>query len=203
MPQCSSRRRPRLQPPSSPRRRSLSSAGSSLGLVSLSFSLFPAFSGGKSQVARFAHKNDRQSRAQTGAAEARRHERRGLAEARGDSWTSSTDDLLRGLVGRIDALEAARSDLASKVEALQSDNVSLNRKVDGLTRDNAILREEIASLKYGESTAVESRKRSKTEHLALTTLGNDATVHIASFLGAKDIASLGRTCGHFGKSLLV
>ena len=110
------------------------------------------------------------------------------------------DDLFRGLVGRIDALEAARSDLASKVEALQSDNVSLNRKVDGLTRDNAILREEIASLKYGESKAVESRKRSKTEHLALTTLGNDATVHIASFLGANDIAWLGRTCGHFGRS---
>ena len=112
----------------------------------------------------------------------------------------STDDLLRGLVGRIDALEAARSDLASKVEALQSDNVSLNRKVDGLTRDNAILREEVASLKYGESTAEKSRKRSKTEHLVLTTLGNDATVHLASFLGAKDIASLGRTCGHFGRS---
>ena len=113
---------------------------------------------------------------------------------------SSMDDLLRGLVGRIDALEAARSDLASKVDALQSDNVSLNRKVDGLTRDNAILREEITILKYGESTAMKSRKRSKTEHLALTTLGNDTTVHIASFLGAKDIVCLGRTCGHFGRS---
>ena len=42
------------------------------------------------------------------------------------------DDLFRGLVGRIDALEAARSDLASRVETLQSDNVGLNRKVDGL-----------------------------------------------------------------------
>ena len=83
----------------------------------------------------------------------------------------SRDDLLRGLVQRIDALEAARSNLASKVEALQSDNVSLNRKVDGLTRDNAILREEIASLKYGESKAETSRKRSKIEHLGLTTLG--------------------------------
>ena len=41
---------------------------------------------------------------------------------------SSVDDVLRGLVGRIDALEAARSDLASRVEALQSDNVSLNRR---------------------------------------------------------------------------
>ena len=112
----------------------------------------------------------------------------------------STDDLLRGLVGRIDALEAARSDLESRVEALQSDNVSLNRKVDGLTRDNAILREEITRLKHGESKAETSRKRSKTEHLALTTLGNDATVHIASFLGATDIAWLGRTCRHFGRS---
>ena len=113
---------------------------------------------------------------------------------------SSMDDLLRGLVGRIDALEAARSDLASKVDALQSDNVSLNRKVDGLTRDNAILREEIAGLKYGASTADKSRKRSKSEHCVLMTLGNDATVHIASFVGAKDIACLGRTCGHFGRS---
>ena len=116
--------------------------------------------------------------------------------------SSSTDDLLRGLVGRIDALEAARSELTSKVDALQSDNVSLNRKVAGLTRDNAILREEIASLKYGDSTAIKSRKRSKTEHLGLTTLGNDATVHVASFLGAKDFAYLGRTCGHFGKSFV-
>ena len=116
--------------------------------------------------------------------------------------SSSTDDLLRGLVGRIDALEAARSDLASKVEALQNDNVSLNRKVDCLTRDNAILREEIASLQPGESTAVDPRKRCKTEHLALTTLGNDATVHVASFLGATDIACLGRTCGHFGRSFV-
>ena len=66
--------------------------------------------------------------------------------------------------------------------------------MDGLTRENAILRKEIASLK----SAGRSRKRSKTEHLALTTLGNDATVHIVSFLGAKDIAGLGRTCGHFG-----
>ena len=113
---------------------------------------------------------------------------------------SLMDDMLRGLVGRIDALEAASSDLASKVEALQSDNVSLNRKVDGLARDNAILREEIASLKCGNSTAKKSRKKSKTEQLALTTLGNDATVHISSFLGATDIASLGRTCGHFGRS---
>jgi len=31
-------------------------------------------------------------------------------------------------------------------------------------------------------------------------LGSDATVHIASFLGTTDIACLGRTCGHFGKS---
>jgi len=114
---------------------------------------------------------------------------------------------LRGLVGRIDALEAARSDLASKVEALQSDNVGLkqetgrlNRKVDGLTRDNAILREEIASLKHGESAATKPRKRSKTEHCVFMTLGNDTTVHIASFMGATDIASLGRTCGHFGRS---
>ena len=119
---------------------------------------------------------------------------------------SSMDDLLRGLVGRIDVLEAARSDLASRVEALQSDNVSLkqetgrlNQKVDGLTRDNAILREEVASLKYGESKAEKSRKKSKTEHPALTTLGNDTTVHVASFLGATDIACLGRTCGHFGR----
>ena len=97
---------------------------------------------------------------------------------------------MRGLVGRIDALEVARSDLASRVEALQSDNVGLNRKVDGLTRDNAILREEVASLKYGESTADRSRKRSKTEHLVLTTLGNDATVHVASFLGAKNMCLL-------------
>ena len=81
---------------------------------------------------------------------------------------SSMYDLLRGLVERIDALEAARSDLTSRVEVLQRDNVSLNRKVDGLTRDNAILREEIARLKYGESTAETSRKMSKTEHLALT-----------------------------------
>ena len=103
-----------------------------------------------------------------------------------DSSDSSMDDLLRGLVGRIDALEAACSDLASRVEALQSDYVRLNRKVDGLTR--------------GESTADKSRKRSKTEHLVLTTLGNDATVHLASFLGATDFASLGRTCGHFGRS---
>ena len=107
---------------------------------------------------------------------------------------------MRGLVGRIDALEAARSDLESRVEALQSDNVSLNRKVDCLTRDNAILREEIAGLKYGASTADKSRKRSKSEHCVLMTLGNDATVHIASFVGAKDIACLGRTCGHFGRS---
>ena len=127
---------------------------------------------------------------------------------------SSVDDVLRGLVGRIDALEAARSDLESRVEALQSDNASLrrethgleqetgrlNRKVHGLTRDNAILRGEIASLKYGDSTDEKSRKRSRTEHLALTTLGTDATVHIASFVGAKDIACLGRTCGHFGRS---
>ena len=76
----------------------------------------------------------------------------------------------------------------------------MNRKVDGLARDNAILREEFLSLKYGESTAVESRTISKSEHLALTTLGDDATVYIASFLGATDIASLGRTCGHFGRS---
>ena len=112
----------------------------------------------------------------------------------------STDDLLRGLVGRIDALEVARSDLASRVEALQSDNVSLNRKVDGLTRDNAILREGIARLQHGEPKVFESRKRSKTDHLTLTSLGNDATVHLASFLGATDIACLGRTCGHFGRS---
>ena len=69
-----------------------------------------------------------------------------------------------------------------------------------MTRDNAILREEIASLKCGASTADKSRKRSKTEHLGLTTLGNDATVQIASFINAKDIASLGRTCGLFGRS---
>ena len=130
---------------------------------------------------------------------------------------SSVDDLLRGLAGRIDALEAARSELTSKVDALQSDNVSLrrethgleqetgrlNQKVDGLTRDNTILREEIASLKYGESTAVDPRRRSQTEALSLTALGNDATVHIASFLGATDIASLGRTCRHFGKRSLM
>ena len=125
--------------------------------------------------------------------------------------SSSTDDFLRGLVRRIDALEEARSSLASKVEALQSDNESLKRKtdratdrlkqlIDDLTRENAILRGEIASLKFGESTAEKSRKRSKTEHLALTTLGNDAKVHIASFLGAKGIACLGQTCRHFGKS---
>ena len=71
--------------------------------------------------------------------------------------------------------------------------------MDGLTRENAILRKEIASLK----SAGRSRKRSKTEHLALTTLGNDATVHIVSFLGAKDIAGLGRTCGHFGTGHLI
>ena len=123
----------------------------------------------------------------------------------------SIDDFLRGLVRRIDALEEARSGLANKVEALQSDNESLKREtdrttdrlkqlIDGLKRENAILREEIASLKYGEPTAEMSRKRSKTtEHLALTTLGNDAKVHIASFLGAKGVACLGRTCRHFGK----
>mmetsp|Transcript_36132 Transcript_36132/g.81217 ORF Transcript_36132/g.81217 Transcript_36132/m.81217 type:complete len:348 (-) Transcript_36132:172-1215(-) len=125
------------------------------------------------------------------------------------------DDFSRGLVRRIDALEEARSDLASKVEALQSDNESLKRETDrvaerlkqktdpdGLARENATPREEIASLKYGESygesMAEVSRKRLKTEHLALTTLGNDAQVHIASFLGAKGIACLGQTCGHFG-----
>ena len=65
----------------------------------------------------------------------------------------STDDFLRGLVRRIDALEEARSDLTSEVEALQSDNESLKREtgratdklqqqIDGLTRENAILREE-------------------------------------------------------------
>ncbi|EJK52446.1 hypothetical protein THAOC_28274, partial [Thalassiosira oceanica] len=133
----------------------------------------------------------------------------------------SIDDFLRGLVRRIDALEEARSGLASKVEALQCDNEclkrestdrvadlkretdrvaeGLNQKIDGLTRENAILREEIAGLKYGESTAERSRKRAKTEHLALTTLGNDAQVHIASFLGAKGIACLGWTCRCFGK----
>ena len=72
--------------------------------------------------------------------------------------------------------------------------------MDGLTRDNAILREEIASLKHGESAATKPRKMSKTEHCVFMTLGNDTTVHIASFMGATDIASLGRTCGHFGRS---
>jgi len=131
----------------------------------------------------------------------------------------SIDDFLRGLVRRIDALEEARSDLASKVEALQSDNVSLKReidrvadlkreadrvteglkqKIDGLTRENAILRVEIASLKYGESTAERSRKRTKTEILALTTLDSDNQVHVALFLGAKGMACLGQTCKHFG-----
>ncbi|EJK67810.1 hypothetical protein THAOC_11101, partial [Thalassiosira oceanica] len=118
----------------------------------------------------------------------------------------SMDDFLRGLVRRIDALDEARLGLVSKVEVLQSDNESLVRategltqKVDCLTRENAILRKEIASIKYGESTAERSRKGSKTEHLALTTLGNDAHVHIASLLGAKGIACLGQTCMHFGK----
>ncbi|EJK71490.1 hypothetical protein THAOC_07061, partial [Thalassiosira oceanica] len=115
-----------------------------------------------------AHKNDSQT-----------HKKK----SRVGTMDLSTDDLLRGLVRRVDELEAARSDLASRVEALRGDNDSLRRetrglqqvtgrlkqKVDGLTRDNAILREEIASLKYGESTAAKSRKRPKTEHLALTT----------------------------------
>ena len=39
----------------------------------------------------------------------------------------------------------------------------------------------------------------RNEHLALTTLGNDAKVHIASFLGAKGVACLGQTCRHFGQ----
>ena len=108
------------------------------------------------------------------------------------------DDLLPGLVRRISTLESARSDLASKFDALQSDNVRLNQRVDGLARENAILREEIASLKYGESTPAKSRKRPKAEHLSLTTLRNDTQVHIASFLGAKGIARLSQTCRHFG-----
>ncbi|EJK71164.1 hypothetical protein THAOC_07422 [Thalassiosira oceanica] len=111
----------------------------------------------------------------------------------------SIDDFLRGLVRRIDALEEARSSLASKVEALQFDNECLKRestdrvadlkretdrvaeglrqKIDGLARENAILREEIAGLKR----RVDGRE-----------------VHISSFLGAKGIAYLGRTCRHFG-----
>ena len=44
-----------------------------------------------------------------------------------------------------------------------------------------------------------SRKRSKTEQLALTMLGNDAMVQIALFLGARAFACLGQTCRHFGK----
>ena len=68
-----------------------------------------------------------------------------------------------------------------------------------LPTGNAILREEIASLKYDKSTAEMSRKRSKTEQLALTTLGNDTMVHIAYFLDAKAFACLVQTCRHFGK----
>ena len=120
------------------------------------------------------------------------------------------DKFLRRLVRRIDALEEARSGLASKVEALQHDNESLKREtdrttdrlkqqIDGLIWENVILREEIASLKYGKPTVEKSRKRSKTEHLALTTLGNDTNVLIAFFLGAKGVACLGQTCRHFGK----
>ena len=163
--------------------------------VCRSLSVFPAFAFSGSRRALRAQMTAR--RDARGREKANR-KRRGLEHKEGGLMEESTDDLLRGLVGRIDALEAARADIASKVEALQSDNVSLNRKVDGLTRDNAILREEVASLKHGESTAVDPRKRSKTEHLKITTLGNDATVHIASFLGANDIVCLGRTCGHFG-----
>ena len=74
---------------------------------------------------------------------------------------------------------------------------NLASRVEDIQSDNAILREEVTSLKHGESTTEKSRK---IEHLALTTLGNDATVQIASFLGAKDIAWLGQTCGHFGRS---
>ena len=104
---------------------------------------------------------------------------------------SPVDDLLCGLGQRIDT--PACSDLASKVGML-------NQRVDGLARDNnVILGEEIASLKYGESAADKARrKRSKAEHLSLTMLGDDASVHIASFLDAKGIARLGRTCRHFG-----
>ena len=118
--------------------------------------------------------------------------------------SSSMDDLLRGLVGRIDALDGGGA-LGPREQGRGPPKRQRQPEPEGgrFTRDNAILREEIASLQYGESTAVDPRERSKTEHLALTTLGNDATVHVASFLGATDIASLGRTCGHFGKRCLM
>ena len=68
--------------------------------------------------------------------------------------------------------------------------------------DNDNLREENTTPKDGETSSSPTRKRPKTEPLALATLGNDATVHIASFLGAKGIACLAQTCRRFGRGHL-
>ncbi|EJK61116.1 hypothetical protein THAOC_18444 [Thalassiosira oceanica] len=96
---------------------------------------------------------------------------------------------------RLGALEDALGALTEEVRALQRQN-------EAQERENAILRGEIAALKYGEASPTLScppRKWHKAEPLALTTIGIDTTVHIASFLGANGIAGLAQTCKRFGK----
>jgi len=94
---------------------------------------------------------------------------------------------------RLGALEDALGALREEVRELRQQN-----KAQG--QENAILREEIAALKYGEASSAptHSRKRHKAEPLALTTVGIDAMVHIASFLGAVGLPCLAQTCKRFG-----
>ncbi|EJK68014.1 hypothetical protein THAOC_10859 [Thalassiosira oceanica] len=96
---------------------------------------------------------------------------------------------------RLGALEDALGALTEEVHALQRQNKAQER-------ENAILRGEIAALKYGEASPTLTcppRKWHKAQPLALTTIGIDTTVHIASFLGANGIAGLAQTCKRFGK----
>ena len=100
-----------------------------------------------------------------------------------------------------EAREGAHVNLESEMDALRREVHALQRQSKAQEQENAILREEIAAFKYYEasSTPMRPEERLKPERLALAALGADATVHIASFLGAKGLAGLAQTCKHFGR----
>ena len=103
---------------------------------------------------------------------------------------------MRELRQRFDALEDKFVALQRKDEALQHEICGLQLETKCLRRENTTLRQEIAALKYSD---LPRRKRPKIEHPTLTSIGNDATIQIASFLDSKGIAGLSQTCQHFGK----
>ncbi|EJK48978.1 hypothetical protein THAOC_32184 [Thalassiosira oceanica] len=111
-------------------------------------------------------------------------------------------DALEDALGALkEAHEVAHLNLEGEMDALRREVHALQRDRKAQEQENVVLREEIAILKYGEasSTPMFPEKRGELKHLALATLGDDAMVHLASFLGAKGLAGLAQTCKIFGR----